>query len=76
MNIENPLGAKSLKSTGQMFMNFPCGLGGSVVRRRAHDPRAHLRIRPWPHLRIASLGKVLAQIVPLSTQEYKWVPGP
>ena len=26
-------------------------------------------------IEVSTLGKVIAQIVPLSTQEYKWVPG-
>ena len=31
-----------------------------------------VRFRHWSHLRKLSLSKVITQIVPLSTQEYKW----
>ena len=57
---------------------------GIVVRRRWHSGKGvglmiqglWVRYQHWPHLRITSLGKVLTQIVFLSTQEYIWVPGP
>ena len=53
---------------------FYCCLGGTDVGLTIQG--SCVRYGHWPHLRIASLGKVLTQIVPLSTQEYKWVPGP
>ena len=33
-----------------------------------------VRIQHCPHLKKGSFGKVLTQIVPLSTKDYKWVP--
>ena len=56
---------------------FITSLGGIVIRRRSHDQRVvdskpalatfeNSILDPW----------LLTQIVPLSTQEYKWVPGP
>ena len=50
-----------------------------MVRRRAHDPRV---VGSKPALATATLeDSILGQgvkdkIVPLSTQEYKWAPGP
>ena len=47
-----------------------------MVRRRAHDPRV---VCSKPTLAIfedSILGQGVETIVPLSTQEYKWVPGP
>ena len=46
-----------------------------MVRRRAHYPKVVGSKPELATLRKASLGKVLTQIVPLSTQEQKWVPG-
>ena len=45
-----------------------------VVRRTAHNLMV-VGSMPDPIERLVLLGKVLTQIVPLSTQEYKWVPG-
>ena len=47
-----------------------------MVRRWVHGPKVVGSKPALATLRKASLGKVLTQIVPLSTQEYKWVPGP
>ena len=42
-----------------------------MVRRQAHNPKVVGSKPALAALKKASLGKVLTQIVPLSTQEYK-----
>ena len=58
----------------KIYLN-KCGLGGVVVKRRAHDPRVVGSKPALATFEESILGPGVDTNVPLSIKEYKWVPG-
>ena len=65
----------SFNSENEMCLNM-CGLGGVVVRRWAHNPRVVGSKPALATFEESVLEPDVNTNVPLSTKEYKWVPGP